>query len=228
VWAISYADWEDVQAPTYPFMTQELKALIGCGPYVFDYYDPTTEIAHVVKYPNYWVDVPLKQNFVTFARGDLSQRVEPGAGLEYYFELINAGSKVGFDLAPAVIDWVDLTIDDVIVATFPGPIVLDSFTASGLIGPYFHTFLTKGLHYIDCHTYEEGTIIDEYQFPIYVTIAEDVNYDYVVDIFDLVILGLAFGSSPGDANWDSRGDLVKDFVVDIFDVVRVAFRFGWA
>lgn len=222
VWEITYSDWQGYAAPVYPFMTQEMKALIGSGPYVFDYYDPTTDIAHVVKFPLYFIDEPIKQNFIA------PQRIDPGAELEYYFELINAGSKVGFDLAPATIDWVDLTVDDVIVATFIGPLVLDPFTASGLIGPYYHTFVTKGLHWLDCHTYEEGTIIDEYIFPIYVTIAEDVNYDYVVDIFDIVILGLAFGSSPGDANWDSRGDLVKDFVIDIFDIVKIALNFGWA
>jgi hypothetical protein len=203
-------------------MTQEMKALIGSGPYVFDYYDPTTDIAHVVRFPLYFIDVPIKQNFIA------PQRVDPGEEFEYYFELINAGSKVGFDLAPALIEWVDLTVDGIIVETYPGPIVLDPFTASGLIGPFTHTFIAKGFHYLDCHTYEEGTIIDNYSFPIYVTIAEDVNYDYVVDIFDIVILGLAFGSAPGDANWDSRGDLVKDFVIDIFDIVRIALRFGWA
>jgi hypothetical protein len=228
VWEITYSDWQGVAPPVYPFMTQEMKALIGCGPYVFDYYDPSTEIAHVVRYPNYWIDVPVKQQFITFARGDKSQRVEVGEELEYWVQIINAGTKVLGQLEPIFIDFIELTVDGQVVDIIPGPIVLAPFETSIMYGPFFTTFVAKGPHYLDCHTWEEGTIIDEYQFPIYVTIAEDINYDYVVDIFDIVILGLAFGSSPGDANWDSRGDLVKDFVIDIFDIVRIALNFGWA
>jgi len=46
-WEISYEEWTGLTPPPqYPFM----KALIGDGPYVFDYYDPTLMTAHIVKY----------------------------------------------------------------------------------------------------------------------------------------------------------------------------------
>ncbi|UCC95255.1 MAG: right-handed parallel beta-helix repeat-containing protein [Candidatus Omnitrophota bacterium] len=54
----------------------------------------------------------------------------------------------------------------------------------------------------------------------------DVNNDGKVDITDLVIVAQAFGSQPGDSNWDSRADLNNDNVVDIDDLVVVAQNFG--
>ena len=73
----------------------------------------------------------------------------------------------------------------------------------------------------------------------------DINCDEQVDIVDIVIAALAFGSqdegpgadgTPGtpddkpvaDPNYDARGD-VSDArgLVDIVDIVRIAINFGW-
>ena len=54
----------------------------------------------------------------------------------------------------------------------------------------------------------------------------DLNNDGVVDIFDVVILAKAFGSKPGDPNWNPDADLNNDGVVDIFDVVILVNEFG--
>ena len=54
----------------------------------------------------------------------------------------------------------------------------------------------------------------------------DLNGDGVVDIYDLVIVAAAYGSSPGDHNWDARADTNNDSVIDIFDLVTVASHFG--
>jgi peptide/nickel transport system substrate-binding protein len=64
-------------------------------------------------------------------------------------------------------------------------------------------------------------------WPIYVTISEDLNLDFKVDIFDVVIIGLSFGAKPGDSNWDPRADLTPDYLIDIFDLVKIALKFGW-
>jgi len=37
---------------------------------------------------------------------------------------------------------------------------------------------------------------------------------------------VAFGSKPGDENWNIIADLVKDEVIDIRDVTIVALEFG--
>lgn len=54
----------------------------------------------------------------------------------------------------------------------------------------------------------------------------DVNEDRIVDIVDVVIVANAFGSRPGDPNWDELADLNNDDIIDIVDVVIVAINFG--
>lgn len=55
----------------------------------------------------------------------------------------------------------------------------------------------------------------------------DINFDKVVDIFDLVHLALAFGSVPGDPNWNQHADIASHYEqIDIFDIVTLALDFG--
>jgi hypothetical protein len=54
----------------------------------------------------------------------------------------------------------------------------------------------------------------------------DVNRDGVIDIFDVVIVAVAFASKPGDFNWNQIADINNDEIVDIFDMVVVALHFG--
>ena len=58
------------------------------------------------------------------------------------------------------------------------------------------------------------------------TLLGDLNDDGVVDIFDVVIIAKAFGSEPGDDNWNQLADLNGDDIVDIFDVVTISKNFG--
>ena len=54
----------------------------------------------------------------------------------------------------------------------------------------------------------------------------DVNFDGIIDIIDVVIWAIAFGSKPGDSNWNSVVDLKLDNVIDIFDGVIIGVNFG--
>lgn len=54
----------------------------------------------------------------------------------------------------------------------------------------------------------------------------DINDDGKVDIKDLHIVALAYGSSPGDPNWNPAADVNHDGKVDIRDVALVAKNFG--
>jgi len=58
------------------------------------------------------------------------------------------------------------------------------------------------------------------------TFLADLNGDGVVDIDDVMIPALAFGSYPGHPNWNLTADLTGDELVDIDDVILVALRFG--
>jgi len=68
---------------------------------------------------------------------------------------------------------------------------------------------------------------DRYPFmsPLF-TLVGDINGDGVVDIFDIVIVAAAFGSTLGDPNWSSDADQKPDGIIDIFDLVKVAVHFG--
>lgn len=54
----------------------------------------------------------------------------------------------------------------------------------------------------------------------------DVNRDCVIDIFDLAAVGLAYGSQPGDTNWNPQADLNRDGGIDILDLATVGINYG--
>lgn len=59
-----------------------------------------------------------------------------------------------------------------------------------------------------------------------VILVGDVNNDLYVNVKDATLLGMAFGSKPGDPNWDERCDLNKDGWVNIKDAVILNVNFG--
>jgi len=50
----------------------------------------------------------------------------------------------------------------------------------------------------------------------------DCNDDDIIDIHDATILGPAFDSAPGDANWDPQADINANDKVDILDAVLLS------
>jgi len=54
----------------------------------------------------------------------------------------------------------------------------------------------------------------------------DLNQDGIVDIIDVSIVALAFGSTPSNPNWNPRADVNYDEIIDIFDLVAVTIHFG--
>ena len=59
------------------------------------------------------------------------------------------------------------------------------------------------------------------------TVREDVNIDGFVNVKDAVLLGVAFGSKPGDLNWDARADIFYDGFINVKDAVKLGVYFGW-
>jgi hypothetical protein len=57
-------------------------------------------------------------------------------------------------------------------------------------------------------------------------LAMDINKDGLIDIFDLVVVALAYSSKPGDANWNPIADLNRDGIVDIYDIAKIAINFS--
>ncbi|MEK6852491.1 MAG: S8 family serine peptidase, partial [Nanoarchaeota archaeon] len=54
----------------------------------------------------------------------------------------------------------------------------------------------------------------------------DVNTDCEVDVIDFAIVGIAFGSKEGDANWNPKADLNGDGVINIIDMAIIGVNFG--
>ncbi len=54
----------------------------------------------------------------------------------------------------------------------------------------------------------------------------DIDMDGDTDVFDFAGLAAAFGSTPGDANWNPDADLNGDEVVDVFDFSIFAAALG--
>ncbi len=220
LWEIDYEDWTGVPPPAaYPFM----KALIGCGPYVFDYWSPSTNIAHIVKYQEYFVDTPIKQYFIHL------QRVDPGE-VEYSVVVVNTGSKDASteELVTAHVDAIEITLDGEIFQIIPG-FDIDPFEVK-VFGPYT-VEVEIGNHYLDCHTYVDGVLVDTYESPLWMTLKEDVNMNINVGVDDIFAAAAAFGSQPppfaGWERWDERCDMFGDYYVGIDDIFDIAVNFGW-
>ena len=77
----------------------------------------------------------------------------------------------------------------------------------------------------------DGGNIDRYPliYPYGRVSSADLNDDGIVDIFDAIRLGGAFGSEPGDVCmpcWDPKADINQDGIVDIYDAIILAIHFG--
>jgi len=43
---------------------------------------------------------------------------------------------------------------------------------------------------------------------------------------DILVVGLAFGSQPGDSTWDPIADLDPNNIIDSMDILQIAINFG--
>lgn len=66
-----------------------------------------------------------------------------------------------------------------------------------------------------------------YEWPmIHVAILGDLNADNTVNIIDLTIVAVAFGSKPGDSKWNQIADMNNDEKINIIDITMVALEYG--
>ncbi|RLI20700.1 hypothetical protein DRO54_05650, partial [Candidatus Bathyarchaeota archaeon] len=61
---------------------------------------------------------------------------------------------------------------------------------------------------------------------MYITIQGDINADYVVNFKDAILLGAAFGSRPGDPNWNPNADINGDNIINFKDAILLGANFG--
>ena len=76
----------------------------------------------------------------------------------------------------------------------------------------------------DCYGYEDGTNICCGGKCMWTK--GDVDNSQNVNILDIVILAIAFGTQPGDPNWNTDVDLDNNGIINIMDILIVAVSFG--
>jgi ABC-type transport system substrate-binding protein len=221
-------------------MIEQYKCLIGCNPYIFDYWHSLENIAHSVKFPEFWWNCPIKENFIA------PTRVDPGQSFTYYDEVQNLGAKAGGKLVNVTIAYINITVDHHTIFQIPGPIVIHPwetlvFGASGYVTyedfqkgikptPYTYTFPVQGLHYLDSVVVIEDPIVltdSSYNHYIWVTIKEDITLDIKVDMIDMWLVAKSYGANPGHPRWNSAADIDDNFKVDMLDMWNIARMFGW-
>ena len=57
-------------------------------------------------------------------------------------------------------------------------------------------------------------------------IPSDINADGIVEMMDFYYASLAFGSEPGDPNWNPNTDINDDSIVEMMDFLIVSQHFG--
>jgi hypothetical protein len=59
-----------------------------------------------------------------------------------------------------------------------------------------------------------------------VTVQGDINGDWVVDIYDAILLAGSYNAVPGSPRWDPNADLIADNVIDIYDAIILANHYN--
>jgi PKD repeat protein len=143
---------------------------------------------------------------------------QPVALFEYYPEKPAVNATVTFDASESYSPKGNITsyewnFDDGNTTTITEPMTSHTYA---LPGKY-----TATLKVTDNNTQWNTTsrIITVY----YVT---DLNKDGIINIIDIAIVAKAFGSKPGDPNWNATADLDKNGWINIIDIATVARDFG--
>jgi hypothetical protein len=91
--------------------------------------------------------------------------------------------------------------------------------------------VVKGNYIIkaDVTAVPDETYLDDNTFKgsvVYVGIPGDVDGNGAVQLADLVTVAKAYGSKPGDPNWNANADVDGNTVVGLSDLVIVAKHYG--
>jgi len=222
----SYEDFMGYPPPSeYPFM----KAVVGSGPFVFNYYDESLGTGEVDRFHEFFVNAPALGAVVG------EWRIDPDTAYTYKVLVQNMIAKENVSDGTLTDVTVNVKIyeDDSLVYEVNG-INLIGFNFTYL-GPYTTDALPAGMHTIKVEVYDDetGALWHTYTHEFAVTLRQDVTTysgdvkDIKVDMRDVGRAAKAFGSKPAHPRWDPPCDTNDDFKVDMKDIGGIARKFGW-
>jgi len=74
-----------------------------------------------------------------------------------------------------------------------------------------------------------GVYGDTFEIEAYIVVSKedgDVDFNGIVNILDILVQAVAFGTEPGDQKWDARADVDGNGIINILDILKVAVNFG--
>jgi plastocyanin len=215
--------WQDPPAK-YSFMKQ----VVGCGPYVFDYFDKSLQVGRVQKFDEFFVSAPAIGSVVG------EWRINPGAAYMYKVLVQNVAAKTN-DMNGEL---TDMTVG---IKVYEDSMLMHAINSVNLpawdyayLGPYTTVVNTNGLHHITVEVYESGNLIHTYSHRYYRVPREDITTysgsleDCFIDVKDILRCALGYGAYPGSLRWDPPCDVNDDYFIDIKDILAVALKFGWS
>jgi len=186
---------------------------IGDTPYVID-------ASNVDHYPfmNPWSPPDIAVTNLTstktvIVQGDLCNLAVVVANLGGYYETFNV---------TAYANMTAIGVRTVTVSVRNSTVILFTWNTTGFaLGNYTVKAVADT---VPGETNTANNVLTYYK--IAVTIPGDLNGDFQVDLADLVLLAKAYGSRPGDPNWNSNADLACRGIIDLTDLVTLAMHYG--
>jgi hypothetical protein len=129
--------------------------------------------------------------------------------------IITLNFPPGKSIPVSLLEYTNVTSPYPKLPSATGPIC--NITASGFKGN-----VTVGIHY-DPNLVSNLSKLVMAQFDF---LPGDVNYDGKVSLADLVALAHAYGSKPGDTNWNPNADIDSNGIVGLSDLVILAQHYG--
>lgn len=84
-----------------------------------------------------------------------------------------------------------------------------------------------GNHVLLAQVSDGGQVVQSSSISLQLTaLLGDINFDGKVSLADLVLLANAYGSHPGQANWNPNADINGNGAVDLSDLIIMAQQYG--
>jgi hypothetical protein len=89
-----------------------------------------------------------------------------------------------------------------------------------------HAYILPGKYNVALKVVDNNTLWSANTQIVTITYVTDLNKDCTVNILDVSTVAKAYGSKPGDPNWNETADLNKNNVVNILDISTIAKDYG--